>query len=308
MKLTPRERTRRALARRIPDVVPKGELWIDPRIVGALAGSDQGLPPGRKEIMGALRALNMDFFCFAAAPAGGEPFAEPDGRLWPEISCWRRESDFFLFGLVGGGFSHLAYKLGLDTFLGEVCRDRNRFYDLAARSTRHNTGLALDCIRAGVDGIIITEDLAYNRGPFLPPDLLRDVLYPLLAEEIRQIKQTGVPVVLHSDGNLNSLLPDLALLGFDGLHSLDPGAGMNLSQLKGAFGRRWCLMGNIPLEDLEGLPSPGAVDQAVQQAVAQGAPGGGYILSTSSGALRAELPLEHILAMYRAGDVYGRYR
>ena len=55
-------------------------------------------------------------------------------------------------------------------------------------------------VEAGVHRIIIPDDMAFNSGLFITPELLRELIFPYLEEEVYQIKKLGVPVFLHSDG------------------------------------------------------------------------------------------------------------
>ncbi len=46
------------------------------------------------------------------------------------------------------------------------------------------------------------------------------------------VEAVGVPMIWHSDGNIESLLPMAVEAGFVGVHGLDPTAGMDLAKVK----------------------------------------------------------------------------
>jgi uroporphyrinogen decarboxylase len=88
-----------------------------------------------------------------------------------------------------------------------------------------------------------------------------------------------VPVIWHSDGNLVPLLPMAVEAGFVGVHGLEPRAGIDLGLVKQDFGKELVLVGNVDVallcaDDLD------AVRSEVDRALRQGAPDGGYMVST----------------------------
>ena len=95
----------------------------------------------------------------------------------------------------------------------------------------------------------------------------------------RIVDALDVPVVWHSDGNVEPLLPMAIEAGFAGFHGLEPAAGMGLARIKREFGQDLVLIGNVDVRvlcdsDLEAVR--GEVDRCVEQ----GAPGGGYMIAT----------------------------
>jgi uroporphyrinogen decarboxylase len=125
--------------------------------------------------------------------------------------------------------------------------------------------------------------------------------------QVAEIKRhRAVPVFFHSDGNLNAVLDDIVACGYDGLHSLQPSANMDIARIKAQYGHKLCLMGNIDLNYVLTFGTPEEVEQVVKETIRVAAPGGGYILSTCNTLIRA-IPPANALAMYRAGDKWGKY-
>ena len=65
----------------------------------------------------------------------------------------------------------------------------------------------------GFDVYVSTDDMAFKTGPFFSPRLFRELALPGFR---RVAEKIGLPWVLHSDGNVMSLLPDLLDLGSPG--------------------------------------------------------------------------------------------
>ena len=86
-------------------------------------------------------------------------------------------------------------------------------------------------------------------------------------------------------------------VGFDGLHCIEPSAGMDIKEIKQEYGERLCLMGNIDPALLVDHNRVGAPDKdnhnltlAVESLMASAAPGGGFIFGSCSGLHRGMSP------------------
>jgi uroporphyrinogen-III decarboxylase len=82
-----------------------------------------------------------------------------------------------------------------------------------------------------------------------------------------------------------------------------------LSEAKRRIGDRVCLIGNIQYEDLASA-SVRQVEELVRDAIAQGAPGGGFVLSLCAAPYEVPLPAKtarNMIAMLRFGREYGEY-
>jgi len=131
---------------------------------------------------------------------------------------------------------------------------------------------------------------------------MRELVYPLYRIALAEIKRhKDVPVVMHSDGDLRLCLGELADCGFDGLHSIQPSAGMDIAEVKRGYGDRLCLFGNIDLDWVMTMASPEEVEKVTRQTIEKAAPGGGYVLATCNTLIDA-IPEANALAMYRCMD------
>ncbi|MBO3803305.1 MAG: hypothetical protein JTT11_05445 [Candidatus Brockarchaeota archaeon] len=222
------------------------------------------------------------------------------------VERWVRDSKFAVFAQVGGGFDSIYPLMGLEKFAIWCRTNPCDVARLAQKVARFHAELAKICVEAGAHVILLGDDLAYNKGTFLPPEQLRKLIFPFLAEEVRTVKRLGVPVILHSDGNISEILDDVVAMGFDGIHSIQPSSGMAIGSVKKRYGDKLCLMGNIDLDRVLPLGTQEEVAEAVKQAIKDAAPGGGYILS-STNVLTRETPAANAFAMYRTAEKYGKY-
>jgi len=147
--------------------------------------------------------------------------------------------------------------------------------------------------------------------PLMAPRFFREFVVPYDRELVRLVRDSGNWTALHMHGRLHDNLAAIAEIH---PHALEPieclpstTADVTLAEVKQRIGGEICLMGNIQ-EGLFELGSPAEVEYQVQQAIADGAPGGGFILIPTDVAFA---PLsgrksENIKAFLRAGAEYSR--
>jgi hypothetical protein len=136
-------------------------------------------------------------------------------------------------------------------------------------------------VRAGVQGVHFGQDHAYKSGPMISPAMFRDLAMPVYASRVQNIKQLcGAYIFKHACGNNWPLLDMYVEAGFDAYQSVQQSAGMDLAQVKAAYGDKLVLWGGVPLEILQ-AGTASEVRQAVRNALEVGKPGGRYIFGSS---------------------------
>jgi len=113
-----------------------------------------------------------------------------------------------------------------------------------------------------------------------------------------------LPWVFHSDGNLYPILDDLLSLGINGLNPIEP-LSMDIIELKRNYGDRLCLVGNIDVDNLS-RGTPEDVREEVHRKINALAPGGGYVVSSSTSVTEYVRP-ENFAAMIEAIQDFGEY-
>ena len=157
-----------------------------------------------------------------------------------------------------------------------------------------------------VDAIIVSEDLGHSSSPFFSLGHFRQHLRPYLDEMLSVFVEEGVPILLHSCGNINVFLDDLVEMGISGLHPMQRTAHMDLADIKREYGHRICLVGNIDSSVTLPYGSEEDVKREVLEALSVAGPGGGYILA-SDHSLHDGIPMRNIWRMVETAREYGRY-
>jgi uroporphyrinogen decarboxylase len=328
--MQPRERVFTALAHRVPDRVPRFEIWID-AFVDELGHGD----PQRAYI------------------EQGQDCVMLPSQTPPESSAWRDGVDewgrvwqngMYVSGVVATRDDLRRYSPPLDyverLFDADQARAvRCRYPDhcliygthigpmtasyLAMGFERFFVGLfdgpalvrqVMDArtdwciaqyrkaVSLGAEVLVLGDDVAFRDGPMISPRLYRDWVLPC---HRRIVEALDAPVIWHSDGDIRSLLPSAVEAGFVGVHGLEPAAGVDLGEVKREFGPDLVLIGNVDVGVLVGADLD-AVRRDVDRCLEQGAPGGGYMIASCNSIFDGMNP-RAVQEMFRYAGEAGRY-
>ena len=100
------------------------------------------------------------------------------------------------------------------------------------------------------DGIWFYEDMGYKQHPFMSPRMYREIIQPGHALTIQWAKSKGLPVIMHSCGYVEPLVPGMIEAGIDCLQVIEVKAGMDLLRLYQNFGEQLSFMGGIDVRVL----------------------------------------------------------
>jgi uroporphyrinogen decarboxylase len=207
---------------------------------------------------------------------------------------------------VHGGFASAYLSCGLERFLVGKIRFPKQASALISAFTHFWTELSKQLVDVGVDVIGVGDDLADRHAPFLSPTDWRRLAKPSLEHIAHGVKSKGGLAFFHSDGNINAVLDDIVELEFDGLHSMEPLAGMNIGSIKKRYGNKLCLLGNVDCSQTLCFGSLPKVAEETRNVIAQASYDGGHILC-SSNSLHTAVRLENYLTMVATGRKYGKY-
>lgn len=213
---------------------------------------------------------------------------DPAGYGLAELRRWRQESDFFVFALLDGPYQLASTLVEYTAFLNACENNTEKMGRFWQALGEYQLELARRAVQAGAEGVIIADDFANQLGPVVPAQILAVALLPVYAFLARELAREGVPLLLHCDGDLRSLLPALNCTGLRGLQGLEWACGQDLrdKELVKALDKL-LVMGNLDPVWLEGSLSQTELAAKIQEIVEAGRQlPGGHILATSSGLTR----------------------
>jgi uroporphyrinogen decarboxylase len=207
---------------------------------------------------------------------------------------------------IEGPFATAWQIAGMERFMLS-CYDAPEIVDhLTKLCARFGLVTGQRAVQAGAHALIIADDLGHKTGPFLSLEHFRRFVLPPLCWEIAELKKLGVPIILHSCGDVNAYLDDLVAAGIQGLNPLQRTANMDLARLKTRYGQQLCLIGNIDASRTLPYGTPAEIEKEVVEAIQVAGPGGGYVLA-SDHSLHGGIPVPNILAMLEAARRHGHY-
>jgi uroporphyrinogen decarboxylase len=245
------------------------------------------------------------------SPAEWATFNPPDPTRESRLDEIRKglqeaRGDLAIVGGVSGPFTTAWMLLGYERLCYWVYEHPALVREIFNLAVEYYTEAASRMIDTGVDAMMVAEDLGYRSGLFWPPDLYREHLFPYLQKVITSIKRRGLPVILHCDGNVNEIMPDLVDMNIDGLNPVERKASMDIKEVKRKWGSRISLIGNLDLVRVLPHGSREEVMAHVRDLIETVGMDGGYIVA-SDHSLNHQIPIDNILAIRDAVRQYGVY-
>ena len=203
-------------------------------------------------------------------------------------------------------FMWSAFLNGMDNLLMNFLCAPAFAQRLLDRVLEVNIRVARRAVQAGADVVMLGDDYAGNQGPLVSRAIFKAFILPRLKKMVEAIHEEGGQVIKHSDGNLWPILDMIVNTGIDGIHPLEPVAGMDIGEVKEKYGNRVCLLGNIDCADLLCHGTETEVEAAVKDCIRKASRGGGHIIC-SSNSIHSSVNPKNYLAMIRAAKKYGHY-
>jgi uroporphyrinogen decarboxylase len=159
--------------------------------------------------------------------------------------CARK--NVFLSTAVLGAFDAMNALCGHECVLTGMATDPDWIKDMAnvyADVTVNMLEMAYQQVGLP-DGLWIWDDLGFKRRPFMSLGMYREIIMPAHKRLMDFAHSKGLPVVLHCDGLVESLIPSLIEAGVNCLQPIEIKAGMDLLRIKNNFGDRLALIGGM---------------------------------------------------------------
>jgi len=204
------------------------------------------------------------------------------------------------------------FALGRENFFGDVnyFRAMVKKPELIERANEiildYQMRYVKNCIELGADVLWINGDWAMTENPMVSRKFTEKFLAPPVKKLVDFAHDQGIPCVKHTDGNIWPIYDVILDTGIDGLHPIDPMAGMDIGEAKAKFGDRVCLCGNVSCAF--SLVS-GTIEEVQEEtkAVIRKAGNGGGLICMSSNSIHSGINPENYVAMVKTIREFGRY-
>ena len=217
-----------------------------------------------------------------------------------EQTILRHGADDFIVPNLGMCLFERAWSLrGFDTLLMDMVERTEWVEDLLDRITEIQAALARRFVEAGVAGGYFGDDYGAQRAMLFSPRLWRRLMKPRLARLFAVFLDAGLPVILHSDGDIRAILPDLIEIGLTTLNPVQPEV-LDHAWLHKEYGAKLSFYGGV---STQGVLPGGTVEEvraATLACVHALAPEGTGLVAGASHRMQSDIPARNVEAMLDA--------
>lgn len=209
-------------------------------------------------------------------------------------------AEYFIVPNLGFALFERAWSLrGLEQFLMDMALDPGWTGELLDRITEIQLALIEQFLELGVDGAYFGDDYGAQRNLIMSPASWRRLIKPRLERLFAPFRERGLPVLMHSDGQVQPILPDLVEIGLTVLNPVQPEV-LDHAWLRQNFGGKLAFYGGISTQTSLPGGSPEQVRQAVLECIQALAVEGTGLLLAPSHRMMTDIPLANVEAMLAA--------
>ena len=231
------------------------------------------------------------------------PWPDPDDEILfkkAKTTIQEKGSEYFIIPNLGFTLFERAWTLrGFEQFFLDMSADPVYTGELLDRITEIQLKLIHRYIDLGVDGGYFGDDYGAQDNLLFSPAMWRKYIKPRLARMFAPFVERGLPVLMHSDGNIQKILPDLVEIGLTALNPVQPEV-LDHAWLYENFKYKLAFYGGVSTQTVLPHGSPEDVRQAVTACVKTLAPERTGLIIAPSHRLMTDIPMANVEAMLYA--------
>ncbi len=247
--------------------------------------------------------------------AGMETVDEVNGFDWPDFdAAYRYEAvakktaehqarGYAVCGQMAQTVFETAWLMrGMETFMMDFYINEELAHAICENITLIRIKQAEHYARAGVDVLLLGDDIVTQQGCMMSPDTYREFIKPCVARIIAAAKAINPDIIIfmHSCGKIEPMIPDLIEAGIDVLNPVQPECN-DLVMIKKTYGDRLSFWGGIGVQSVLPHGTPDEVREMVRSTSALMGEGGGYLCAPAH-LLDPAIPWENVLAFIDAAS------
>ena len=207
---------------------------------------------------------------------------------------------FFITPNFGFALFERAWSLrGFERFFMDMAADPGYTEALLDRITDIQLRLIHRFLDLGMDGGYFGDDYGAQKNLLFSPAMWRRYIKPRLARMFAPFRERGLPVLMHSDGQIDKILPDLVEVGLTTLNPVQPEV-LDHAWLEKTFTGKLAFYGGVSTQTVLPNGTPQEVHKAVEQAIATLAPNRTGLLIAPSHRMMTDIPMSNVQAMLDA--------
>jgi uroporphyrinogen decarboxylase len=206
-----------------------------------------------------------------------------------------KNKDNFILGAIGFSLYERAWILrGIEPILIDFLLNPLFVEELFDKIIEFNLIITKRLCKFPIDAFHFGDDWGQQEGLIIDPELWRKFFKKRLKTLYDAVHDEGLPVSIHSCGDITRIIPDLIEIGVNMICPLQAEA-MDFKYLKKEYGKDLAFWGGVSTQKTLPFGSPEDVKREIRERIKVLGKGGGYILAPSH-ELQGDIPLENMLA------------
>ena len=203
----------------------------------------------------------------------------------------------------GHTFLQLCDLRGYENLMFDMADEEPLLFDLIEQLEAFNLALVKRFVDNGCSSMAYPEDLGMQLGPMLSPSMFEKYIKPSYTRLMKYAKDAGVPIHMHSDGDIRTLASHLVESGVEVLNLQDLVNGIDW--IAERFKGKVCIDLDIDRQKITPLGTPAQIDALIREEVSKlGSREGGLTMIYG---LYPGVPLENVKALMDAMEKYAFY-
>ncbi|MBT3200007.1 MAG: hypothetical protein HN350_08820 [Phycisphaerales bacterium] len=193
-----------------------------------------------------------------------------------------------------GTFERCHGLLGFQQMMTYMASKPKVVHDILDKVTEYRIGYAKKIVEMGAKVAHHGDDLGTQTGVMFSRDMFLEFVLPRLKQAWQPYNDAGIPIIMHSCGDITKFIPDLIDIGLRVLEPIQP--CMDLEYLKREFGKDLVFWGGIETQDLLPFGKPEQVKEMARKAIRTLGKGGGHIIAPSQEVMN-DVPIANVKAL-----------
>jgi uroporphyrinogen decarboxylase len=194
--------------------------------------------------------------------------------LVQQIAHHQRERGRFVYVQTPGIFECLNGVFGIENHLLYLALYPAALQEVYRRQAEWNRAFAMNCIDLGVDMVHVSDDWGGQHGLLFSPRTWWKLIYPNHEITCQAVLARGVPLSMHSDGNVNAVIDGIIKLGYQVVHPWQESAGMSLEHFKKNYRDKFTVMGGLDVQTTIGFGKIDFLKAEIERVIGMFADGG----------------------------------
>jgi len=193
-----------------------------------------------------------------------------------------------------GVYERTMALMGFEEFMLNTIAEPRAVHRLLDKVCRYKIEYAERVVALGFKVAHHGDDLGAQCGTIFSKKTFREFVLPRLKACWEPYNQAGIPICMHSCGDLTDFIPDLLEIGLKVLEPVQP--VMDLKRLKKEFGKDLVFWGGIETQNLLPFGAPEQVKSMVRETIHTLGKGGGHIIAPSQEVMN-DVPIANVKAL-----------